>query len=112
MGARKAKGSFVQPGTNPGKAVHLMSIHAEVGMQCADCHYEQDSHGNGLIYGEVANLRSRSAARTATARPMPIPRCAPAALPRRPKATTWPCCAIPTASAGSNGSKAMMAAAS
>jgi len=24
-------------------------------MQCADCHYSQDSHGNGLIYGEVAN---------------------------------------------------------
>ena len=33
----------------------MMSIHAEVGMQCADCHFSQDSHGNGLIYGEVAN---------------------------------------------------------
>ena len=52
---KEGEGKFVQPGTNPGKAVHLMSIHAEVGMQCADCHYEQDSHGNGLIYGEVAN---------------------------------------------------------
>lgn len=52
---RKDEGKFVEPGTNPGKAVHLVSIHAEVGMQCADCHYEQDSHGNGLIYGEVAN---------------------------------------------------------
>jgi hypothetical protein len=52
---RKDEGKFVEPGKNPGKAVHLMSIHAEVGMQCADCHYEQDSHGNGLIYGEVAN---------------------------------------------------------
>jgi hypothetical protein len=52
---REGEGKFVQPGTNPGKAVHLMSIHAEVGMQCADCHYEQDSHGNGLIYAEVAN---------------------------------------------------------
>ena len=40
---------------NPGTAVHMMSIHAEVGMQCVDCHYEQDTHGNGLIYGEVAN---------------------------------------------------------
>ena len=38
-----------------GKAVHLMDIHAEKGMQCADCHFAQDSHGNGLIYGEVAN---------------------------------------------------------
>jgi hypothetical protein len=52
---RKGEGKFVEPGSNPGKAVHLMSIHAEVGMQCADCHFEQDSHGNGLIYGEVAN---------------------------------------------------------
>lgn len=52
---REGEGKFVQPGVNPGKAVHLMSIHAEKGMQCADCHYAQDSHGNGLIYGEVAN---------------------------------------------------------
>jgi len=52
---REGEGDFVEPGTNPGKAVHMMSIHAEVGMQCADCHYSQDSHGNGLIYGEVAD---------------------------------------------------------
>jgi hypothetical protein len=52
---REDEGKFVEPGTNPGKAVHLMSIHAEKGMQCADCHYAQDSHGNGLIYGEVAD---------------------------------------------------------
>jgi len=53
---RKAgEGKFVQPGTNPGKAVHMMDIHAEKGLQCADCHFSQDSHGNGLIYGEVAN---------------------------------------------------------
>jgi hypothetical protein len=52
---REGEGKFVPPGTNPGKAVHLMDIHAEKGMQCADCHFEQDSHGNGLIYGEVAN---------------------------------------------------------
>ncbi|QFT78676.1 LVIVD repeat protein [Erythrobacter sp. THAF29] len=52
---KEGEAKFVEPGTNPGKAVHLMSIHAEVGMQCADCHYEQDSHGNGMIYGEVAN---------------------------------------------------------
>lgn len=52
---RKGEGKFVEPGTNPGKTVHLMDIHAEKGMQCADCHFAQDSHGNGLIYGEVAN---------------------------------------------------------
>ncbi|WP_271079410.1 multiheme c-type cytochrome [Aurantiacibacter sp. MUD61] len=52
---RDGEEQFVEPGTNPGEAVHMMSIHAENGMQCADCHYAQDSHGNGLIYGEVAN---------------------------------------------------------
>ncbi|HMO16712.1 MAG TPA: hypothetical protein PKA63_02555 [Oligoflexia bacterium] len=36
------------------KAVHLMDIHAERGMHCADCHFGQDSHGDGHIYGEVA----------------------------------------------------------
>ena len=39
---------------NPKKAVHLTSIHLDVGMHCADCHFAQDSHGNGHIYGEVA----------------------------------------------------------
>ncbi|MFL6843351.1 MAG: hypothetical protein ACJ8ER_00535 [Allosphingosinicella sp.] len=52
---RAGEGEFVEPGTNPGKAVHLMDIHAEKGMQCADCHFAQDSHGNGFLYGEVAN---------------------------------------------------------
>ncbi len=52
---RQGEGKFVPAGINPGKAVHLMDIHAEKGMQCADCHFAQDSHGNGLIYGEVAN---------------------------------------------------------
>src|SRR3546814_551596 len=33
----------------------MMDIHAEKGMQCADCHFAQDSHGNGYIQGEVAN---------------------------------------------------------
>jgi len=34
------------------KAVHLADIHLEKGMQCADCHLAQDSHGTGKIYGE------------------------------------------------------------
>jgi len=47
---------FTPVGQNgPGKAVHMMDIHAEKGMQCADCHFSQDSHGSGLIMGEVAN---------------------------------------------------------
>jgi hypothetical protein len=48
-------GKFAEVGSQPGKAVHLMDIHAEKGLQCADCHFAQDAHGNGLIYGEVAN---------------------------------------------------------
>jgi len=37
------------------KAVHMSSIHLDVGMHCVDCHFSQDSHGNGHMYGEVAN---------------------------------------------------------
>jgi len=52
---RAGADEFVQPGVQKGKAVHMMDIHAEKGMQCADCHFARDSHGNGFIYGEVAN---------------------------------------------------------
>jgi hypothetical protein len=52
---RDGEGLFVPAGVNPGRAVHMMDIHAERGMQCADCHFSQDAHGNGFIYGEVAN---------------------------------------------------------
>ena len=38
-----------------GKAVHMSSIHVDVGMHCVDCHFTQDNHGNGHIYGEVAS---------------------------------------------------------
>ena len=34
------------------KAVHLKDIHLEKGMHCADCHFQQDSHGTGILYGE------------------------------------------------------------
>ena len=37
------------------KAVHMSSIHADKGMHCVDCHFTQDSHGNGHLYGEVAS---------------------------------------------------------
>jgi hypothetical protein len=37
------------------KAVHLKDIHLERGMHCVDCHFNQDSHGNGMLYGEVRN---------------------------------------------------------
>ena len=38
-----------------GKAVHLKDIHLEKGMHCIDCHFQQDSHGNGNLYGETRN---------------------------------------------------------
>jgi hypothetical protein len=37
------------------KAVHLKDIHLEKGMHCIDCHFAQDSHGNGKLYGETRN---------------------------------------------------------
>ena len=39
-----------------GKPVHLKDIHLERGMQCVDCHYKQDNHGNGKLYTEPRNL--------------------------------------------------------
>ena len=34
------------------KAIHLKDIHLTRGMQCVDCHFTTDVHGNGLLYGE------------------------------------------------------------
>jgi hypothetical protein len=34
------------------KAIHLKDVHLAKGMQCADCHFKTDVHGNGLLYGE------------------------------------------------------------
>jgi hypothetical protein len=50
-------GNIIAP-TDPdkfSKAVHLKDIHLEKGMQCVDCHFQQDSHGNGKLYGETRN---------------------------------------------------------
>ena len=33
--------------------MHLDSIHVDFGMQCVDCHFSNDAHGTGHIYGEV-----------------------------------------------------------
>jgi hypothetical protein len=38
-----------------GRAVHLADIHLEKGMHCVDCHFNQDVHGNGKLYGETRN---------------------------------------------------------
>ncbi|HKP92685.1 MAG TPA: hypothetical protein VJS88_02220, partial [Chthoniobacterales bacterium] len=37
------------------KAVHLKDVHLARGMQCGDCHFDMDSHGNGMLYGEPRN---------------------------------------------------------
>ena len=37
-------------------AVHLNDIHLKKGMQCVDCHFDVDVHGNGLLYGEPRNI--------------------------------------------------------
>ena len=49
-----AKGSTVPPDDPKkfDKAVHLEDIHLQKGMQCVDCHFEQDSHGGGKLYSE------------------------------------------------------------
>ncbi len=36
----------------PGQPVHLKDIHAERGMHCVDCHFEQDVHGDTHLYSE------------------------------------------------------------
>src|SRR3546814_13334124 len=46
--------NVVPPGLPPGKAVHLIDIHAEKRMQCADYHRAQASRGKGYVQGEVA----------------------------------------------------------
>jgi hypothetical protein len=48
------KGAVVPPDDSQkfSKAAHLADIHLEKGMQCVDCHLEQDSHGTGKLYAE------------------------------------------------------------
>lgn len=49
-----AQGGVIDP-NDPAKwdkTVHLRDIHAEKGMHCVDCHFEQDAHGDGRLYGE------------------------------------------------------------
>lgn len=50
---RGTKETTENPETRAGVPVHLKDIHLEKGMHCVDCHFKQDSHGNGKLYGEV-----------------------------------------------------------
>lgn len=66
------------------RSVHMASVHADVGMQCGDCHFEQDVHGSGHIYGEVAaavEIRCKDCHGTADAYPS-LTTSGPAAPPR------------------------------
>ena len=49
-----AMGNIVSPDDPQkfNKAVHLNDIHLEKGMHCVDCHFRQDSHGDGNLYNE------------------------------------------------------------
>jgi hypothetical protein len=49
-----AQGNIVSPDDPQkfSKAVHLNDIHLERGMHCVDCHFRQDSHGDGNLYNE------------------------------------------------------------
>ena len=38
------------------KAVHMSSIHLDVGMHCVDCHFEQDTHGTGHLSVSYTHL--------------------------------------------------------
>jgi hypothetical protein len=53
------------------RAVHMRDAHADAGMQCADCHFAQDNHGDGFLHGEVAaevEIRCNDCHGTASAR--------------------------------------------
>jgi hypothetical protein len=72
---------FVQPGEQKGKAVHMMDIHAEKGLQCATAISRRIATATGSFTAKW-RMRSRSAARIATAPPMPSRPCSPPDLPR------------------------------
>ncbi|HJZ99557.1 MAG TPA: hypothetical protein VKE70_23765 [Candidatus Solibacter sp.] len=44
---------FDDPAKFQKDAVRLSDIHLDKGMHCIDCHFEQDSHGDGHLYGEA-----------------------------------------------------------
>ena len=84
---REGEGLFVPVGVNPGRSVHMMDIHAERGLQCADCHFAQDATATASSMAR-SPTRSRSAAATATARASAYRE--PAHLQARPRRRTAP----------------------
>ena len=55
VNAENLKKAVESSDPQPGVPVHLKDIHLEKGMHCVDCHFKQDNHGNGNLYGEVRN---------------------------------------------------------
>ena len=82
------------------------SIHLDVGMHCVDCHFAQDMHGNGHIYGEVAaaiEIDCRDCHGTADR----LPDASHLRARRRARAArTCRCCARRTAASASSGATA------
>ncbi len=64
--------------------------HVDVGMQCVDCHFSQDNHGNGYIYGEVGGGRGDRLQGLPRHRRARIPICTPPGRPRSAAAWTSP----------------------
>ncbi|HVF89186.1 MAG TPA: hypothetical protein VNH22_03905, partial [Blastocatellia bacterium] len=52
---RAVRETTEDPSSREGVPVHLKDIHLEKGMHCVDCHFKQDNHGDGKLYGEVRN---------------------------------------------------------
>ncbi|HJZ10993.1 MAG TPA: hypothetical protein VJ521_02505, partial [Acidobacteriota bacterium] len=52
---RSIKETTNDPAKREAVPVHLKDIHLEKGMHCVDCHFLQDNHGNGKLYGESRN---------------------------------------------------------
>ncbi|MEZ5824470.1 MAG: hypothetical protein R3C97_06930 [Geminicoccaceae bacterium] len=85
------------------RAVHMSSIHVDVGMHCVDCHFSQDGHGNGYLYGEVGDAVEIGRKDChGTSQSYPTLRTTNPAAP--PGGATSRSSAIPTASAASSGS--------
>ncbi len=82
------------------------SIHVDYGMQCVDCHFAQDAHGSGHIYGEVQGAIEITCVDCHGTVDGLSQLCAPAVPPRRPAAPICRCCAPPTAASASNGATA------
>jgi hypothetical protein len=54
-----------------GEAVLAQEIHLERGMHCIDCHFLQDSHGDGNLYAKTVETQDCDACHSLTEPPPP-----------------------------------------